>query len=281
MTEMESALRDHLHASLDPLQSGPTTTEDAVRAGRRRTRVRKGVAATMAVAAVGLGSVVLFTSHDSGSRSQVASSSLGARTAAYARNLTNDDVGALRDAMTASTRAALTAELLHRGWAEVKSAYGEVRSVGAAVHDGDSPDTWRVPVTMQNGTVNVRVSYNHAGQVIGVTVLSAGATSSNPLLEPATRRLVADLAAGRYTAARARFDDRMRSGLPADELGLAWRLEAVRRHGGFVRIASITTLQVKGNTVQRALCDMGKGQMVVQVAYDDSGQVTGLFLLEP
>lgn len=279
MTDLETSLRQHLHDSLDPLQPGPAFSENVVRAGQRQRRRRLGAALSVAVLLLGTGSAALLTRHKDNPRTQLASS-LGNRSLDYATALARGEVETVREAMTPSVKTSLSADLLRTGWREVESAYGRVRSIGTAVHEGGSLDTWRVPVTLDRGSVNIRLTYDEAGRVIGVTVLTAGATSNSPLLEPATRQLVADLAAGRFDAAGARFDARMRSALPVDTLRRGWQDAAVRNHGGFLRIAGITTLHVNGSTVQRALCDMQRGQLVVQVAYNDSGQITGLFLLE-
>jgi hypothetical protein len=287
MTDIETVLRSRLHEELDGMQPSTLTPRDALRAGhrarRRRTALVSATAALSVLAGVAVG-VTLIRGDSSGRDSVVAASALADRTAAYARQFRAGDFAGMRADMTPAVRDQLSEQQLRSAWQMALDTLGPLVRITPAVRESDEPAAYLMPLHFREGTANMRVTYDRDGAVIGVTLLSAQVEqlkSVPPALAPQARQLVLELAQGRYDRARSRFDARMLRLLSVTELRSGWESKAIREHGGFVSTGGMTASRVLGGTVVDVFCTMREGELKVRISFNSSGEVSGLFLLNP
>jgi len=287
MTDVESLLRHRLHAELDGLEPSTLTAREAVRAGHRARRRRTAlIAAATALVVIG-GGVTGLSLLDRGRPARdsiVATGGLADRTAAYAAQFRDGDFASIRQDMTPEVRDLLPESKLRTVWQEVITDLGALVRITPAVKDSDSTATYLSSLRFRSGDANLRVTYDGAGRVIGITLLDASVERLDvvpPALADASREVVSALAEGRFEAVRARFDDRMARLLTVASLRDGWRQAAVREHGGFVATRSMTATKVRGATVVDVLCTMRRGELKVRISYDNAGLISGLLLQNP
>ena len=287
MTDVETLLRSRLHDQLDDLQPSTLTTQRALRAGHRARRRRTAIVAASAAAVLVASSVTALSLAGSGSGRQesiVPASPVTGRAAAYAEQFRDGDFASIRADMSPRTRDALSESTLRTGWLQVVAAYGRLADIGKPAKTAGANTTVLVPLHFARGAVDMRVTFDGAGAVIGVTLLNSGLDelpSDVAALETRAREVVAALDAGRYADVYAQFDDTMQEGLPVSKLEQAWQTVAVDLHKGFVATGGATTRQVGTNTVVDVFCTMSKGELKVRVSFGKSRKISGLYLLEP
>ncbi|MCA1711586.1 MAG: DUF3887 domain-containing protein [Actinobacteria bacterium] len=284
---METVLRTQLHDRLDDLAPSTLTAQLAVRNGQRARRRRMAAIAgstVMVLVAAGVTSAALSGRGQSSPESIVAASALPSRAVTYAEQFRAGDFATIRGDMTPQTRAVLTEATLRSGWSQVVAAFGRVTSLGGPTVTPDGGSTVLVPLRFARGAVDMRVTYDGHGSVIGVTLLNAGLTelpADAAAFETAAREIVAELDGGQFADVYARFDVTMAKALPIETLRGAWQEIAISKHGGFVAAGGATARQSSGATVVDVFCTMRKGELKVRVSFDKSRRITGLYLLEP
>lgn len=287
MNDVESLLRSRLHAELDELEPSTLTAREALRSGRRARRRRTAViSATTAVVLLAAGiTVVSVLGHRSTTReSVIAAGGLADRTVTYAEQFRDGDFAGIRGDMTPAVRSQLPEARLRAVWQQALDLFGPLVRITPAVLDADSTATYLSPLHFRGGDANLRVTYDGAGRVIGITLLSASVeqlASVPPRLATASRQLIEDLAAGRYALVRGRFDATMTRLFSEQQLRDGWQQAAVRQHGGFVSIGGMTATTVSGATVVDVFCTMKRGELKVRISFDGSGRVSGLLLQNP
>lgn len=287
MTDVESLLRDRLHAELDGLEPSTLTAREAVRAGHRARRRRTAViaaATAMVVIAGGVTGLSLLDRRTAARESVVATGGLADRTVTYAEQFRDGDFASIRKDMTPDVRALLPESKLRSVWQDALAMFGPLVRVTPAVRDTDSTATYLSPLHFRSGDANLRVTYDGAGRVIGITLLNASVQRLDvvpPELASTSDAVVDDLAQGRYQQVRARFDDTMAGFLTVAQVRDAWQQAAVREHGGFVSTGGMTATKVRGATVVDVFCTMQRGELTVRISYDDTGLISGLLLQNP
>ncbi len=287
MTDVETLLRHRLHAELDGLEPSTLTARAAVRAGHRARRRRTAVVAAATALVVIGGGVTGLSLVDRGAPARdsiFATGGLADRTAAYAEQFRDGDFASIRRDMTPEVRDLLPESKLRTVWQEAVTDLGALVGVTPAVKDSDSTETYRSPLHFRSGEANLRVTYDGAGRVIGITLLNASVERLDvvpPALASTSDEVVDALAQGRYEEVRARFDNTMTQLLTVAQLRDGWRQAAVREHGGFVATASITATKMRGATVVDVLCTMKRGELRVRISYDNAGLINGLLLQNP
>jgi hypothetical protein len=286
VTDVENLLRERLHDQLDGINPSTTTARQALQAGYRARRRRNAVvAAATAFALVAAGGIAVAvisrtpSSHDS----VLPASALPERTVAYAHQFQTGDFAGIRADMTPSVRAQLPEQRLRSTWQEALDTLGPLVRVGPATLDAGTT-TYLVPLHFRSGDANMRVTYDDNDEVIGITLLSAQVEQLRAVpsaLAVEARQVVDDLANERFTAVRDRFDDQMRRLFSAGKIGSSWKAVAVTQHGGFVAAGGMSATKVLGATVVDVYCTMRRGELKVQIAFDDRGPISGLVLLEP
>jgi YD repeat-containing protein len=269
MSDLETALRTQLHDRLDDLSPSTLTAQLALRSGQRARRRRTAVLADSR-----------RSSHDS----IVAASALPSRAVAYAEQFRRGDFATIRGDMTAPTRAALTEATLQAAWNQIVAAYGHPTGLGDPTVTPEGGTTVLVPLRFARGAVDMRVTYDAQGRVIGVTLLNAGLTglpSDAAAFETQAREIVAELDGRRFSEVYARFDQAMAKALPIETLRQAWQDVAITKHGGFVAAGGATARQISHTTVVDVFCTMHRGELKVRVSFDASRRIVGLYLLEP
>jgi hypothetical protein len=287
VTDIETVLRAQLHDRLDGVEASTLTAPEALASGRRARRRRTAVVAVagaLVLVAAGITAASLAGSREQKQESVTAASAVTVRAHTYAEQFRNGDFASIRADMTAPTRAALTEATLRSGWTEVVAAYGSISAIGEPSVTGNGNTTVLVPLRFARGPVDMRVTFDGEGQVIGVTLLNAGldelpVDSAN--LETRAREVVASLSGGRYNDVYAQFDTTMQQTLPVRKLELDWRAVADGLHGGFVSAGGATARSIAGNTVVDVFCTMRKGELKVRVSYGTGGKINGLYFLEP
>jgi YD repeat-containing protein len=287
MSDVETVLRNQLHDRLDDLEPSTLTAQRALRGGQRARRRRTAIVAATAAAvliAAGITAVSLDGTGAGRQESITSASGLGDRTTAYAGQFRDGDFAGIRADMTPDTRSALSEAALRSGWTQVVAAYGRLDSIGKATVTDSGNTIVLVPLRFARGAVDMRVTYDEQGAVIGVTLLNAGLEDLPPDaegLKTRAREVVAALSTGRYQDVYAQFDDTMSKGLPVSKLKRDWELVADGMHGGFVAIGGATTRQSSGNTVVDVFCTMRKGELKVRVSFGKSRKISGMYFLEP
>ena len=288
MTDVETLLRSRLHEQLDDVQPSPSTSQHALRAGhrarRRRTAIVSATAALALLTGAAAGGAVLRGGTDP-RESVVATPGLADRTAVYAEQFRNGNFAGIRADMTPDVRAQLSERRLQDAWQLALETFGPfVQAEPPAVRDADTDATYLLRLRFGKGDVNMRVTYDDRGAVIGITLLSAQVEQLKSVpadLAAASRQIVDDLVHGRYESVRSRFDDGMMRFLSVQKLDEGWQSVAVRKHGGFVSTGGMTATRVLGATVVDVYCTMHRGELRVRISFDDRGAVSGLLLQTP
>jgi hypothetical protein len=195
----------------------------------------------------------------------------GNGTLALAKAYGVGDFGAADSQLAESAKTVLRREEIARVWQ-------------LAVNDGGALDAI-VLRTIEDGNEIMALEFDHGNADLRVVrggdrILYLSLLATDPVREPLTRAVVADFVANRFAHLRASFDSRMSAGLKEPELAQVWQ-SALDKHGALLGVRSITTQRTPQGTVQAALCQMRIGQLVVQVSYDHSNHVSGLYLREP
>ncbi len=112
--------------------------------------------------------------------------------------------------------------------------------------------------------------------VLVVVPLAVVVAQDASTLETAARALVRNLAGGRYGAVTARFDDRMRTALPAEKLAAVWK-QITGQAGAFEAITGVESQSAGAHTLVLVTCRFSRMPLVAKVAFDGSGRVAGLF----
>jgi hypothetical protein len=95
--------------------------------------------------------------------------------------------------------------------------------------------------------------------------------------ESAARELLANIVAKNYTAAAKNFDDRMMAALPPAKLREVMENQIQPQIGTFRAVKEVKTVSDGGYTVIVLVSEFEKGLVNVQVAFDSSGKVGGLY----
>ncbi|MDT7573353.1 MAG: hypothetical protein QOE05_3527 [Actinomycetota bacterium] len=288
MSDVETLLRSRLHEQLDDLQPSTLTTQQALRAGRRARRRRTAVVAAAAALTLLGGTATAATLFDrapEGRDSVVAAPTFADRTASYAEQFRSGNFAGIRADMTPDVRAQLSERRLRDAWQMALETFGPfAQAEPPAVRDADTAATYLLRLRFGKGDVNMRVTYDDDGAVIGITLLSAQVEQLKTVpadLAAASRQILDDLAHGRYQSVRSRFDDRMMQLLSVRKLDDGWQAIAVKKHGGFVSTGGMTATRILGATVVDVFCTMQRGEMKVRISFDDRGAVSGLLLQTP
>ena len=288
MSDVETLLRSRLHDQLDDIAPSTLTTQRALRAGHRARRRRTAVVsatAALALLVAGTGAVTLLRSDDGGRESVVASPGLDDRTTTYAEQFRDGNFAGIRADMTPDVRAQLSEQRMKDVWQQCLELFGPfVRIVPPPTRDPGPRDTYLLRLHFRQGDVNMRVTYDDDGAVIGLTLLSAQVEKLTAVpsdLAAASRQIVEDLAQGRYDSVRSRFDNRMTELLSVAKLRDGWQAAAVEEHGGFVSAGGMTATRITGYTVVDVFCTMQHGELRVRISFDDQGAVAGLLLQNP
>lgn len=285
MTDVESLLRARLHAELDVIEPSTLTAREAVRAGQRARRRRTAVLSTAAAGVVIAGGAIGLSAlgrNGPARDSVVATAGLGDRTVSYAEQFRDGDFAAIRADMTPEVRALLAESKLRSVWEQALDGLGPLQRIDPAVKDGRA--TYLSALHFRRGDANLRVTYDDAGRVIGITLLEASAAQLDvvpPELASTSDEVVDALAHGRWEEVRARFDSTMTRLLTVGQLRDSWQQAAVREHGGFVSAGGMTATKVRGITVVDVFCTMKRGELRVRISYDDAGRIAGLLLQNP
>ncbi len=289
MTDLETLLRSRLHDELDDLQPSTLTAQRAVQGGRRAHRRRTAIIAVSAAAALIAGGITAASIAGSpGDRKESiipATPGLADRTTTYAEQFRDGNFAGIRADMTPDVRVALSEQRMKDVWRQCLELFGPfVRIVPPPSRDPGSRDTYLLRLKFDKGDVNMRVTYDEDGAVIGLTLLSAEVEKLQAVpadLAAASRQIVDDLAHGRYESVRSRFDDRMTELLSVAKLRDGWQSAAVENHGGFVSTGGMTATKILGATVVDVFCTMQRGELKVRITFDDRGAVSGLLLQTP
>lgn len=286
MTDVESVLRERLHAELDSLEPSTLIAREALRSGHRARRRRTAVLSA-AAAVVLIGGGVLTASvlgRPTPARdSVVATGGLADRTVTYAEQFRDGDFASIRNDMTPEVRPLLPESRLRSVWQQAIAALGPLVRIPPAVKD-NGPATYLSALHFRSGDAHLRVTYDDAGRVIGITLLTASVEKLDVVpsaLADTSRQVVDALAHGRYDEVRKRFDTTMTRLLTVDQLRDGWQQAAVREHGGFVSTGGMTATKVRGATVVDVFCTMKRGELRVRISYDDAGLISGLLLQTP
>ncbi|MDX6200482.1 MAG: uncharacterized protein QOJ79_3633 [Actinomycetota bacterium] len=285
MTDVETILHSRLHEQLDDIAPSSLTTQHALRAGHRARRRRSAAVAAVAVVALLGGAttgVALLRSGSDHSESVIAAAPLADRTLAYAEQFRDGNFASIRSDMTPDVRAQLSERRLKDAWQMAVETFGPFAHPDPpAIRDAGSRATYLLRLHFDKGDVNMRVTYDDDGAVIGLTLLSAQVEKLATVpadLAAASRQIVDDLAQGRFDSVRTRFDDRMSRLLPVQKLRDGWQTAAVQEHGGFISTGGMTATRVLGATVVDVFCTMKRGELKVRISFDDRGAVIGLLL---
>ncbi|MGZ7032393.1 MAG: peptidoglycan DD-metalloendopeptidase family protein [Thermoanaerobaculia bacterium] len=95
--------------------------------------------------------------------------------------------------------------------------------------------------------------------------------------EAAAREVLANIVAKNYTAAAKNFDDRMMAALPPAKLREVMENQILPQIGAFRAVRDVKTMTDSGYTIIVLVSEFEKGPINVQVAFDTSGKVAGLF----
>src|SRR5262249_24387664 len=103
-------------------------------------------------------------------------------------------------------------------------------------------------------------------------------TTTTALADPQTaaREIAAQLAAGKFAAVCARFDDTMKAGLPADALETTWKTVTATA-GPFLRVKGTRAGKALTSDVVDLTCAFANGDWSLKVSFDPQGRVAGLF----
>jgi hypothetical protein len=286
MTDVETLLRSQLHDRLDDVEASPMTAQRALTRGHRVQRRRTAVvaaSAALALVAGGAAAVSFVERTGTSTDSVTPASGLAGRAVEYAEQFRDGNFADIRDDMTPSVRALLPESLLRSGWQQTVDESGPLTGIGPAARDPRTTHTYLVPLHFRNGDARLSVVYDDQGRIVGLRLLGP-TDAEDPKVHAALGQapgVVDDLAAEQYDRVWARFDANMRQKLPVTKLRDAWRMVAVDEHGGFVSTGGHTVRTVRGATVVDLFCTMHRGGLTVRISFDDHGDISGLFLLEP
>lgn len=97
-------------------------------------------------------------------------------------------------------------------------------------------------------------------------------------LEKTARAFVALLAKGDFAGAVAQFDANMKRALPESKLRETWNA-LISQIGKFKRAGSTRTDTAAGYRIVFVTCEFENSKIDVKIAFDQSGQVAGLFFV--
>lgn len=113
---------------------------------------------------------------------------------------------------------------------------------------------------------------------------SAAVPTSPELLgdpdEAAAKKLLPDLAAGRYTEVRSTFDEAMLAALSEQALMEMWT-SIDGQHGGFESVESTQVSEVQGYRVVLTTCKFGDGPVAFRLVFDKSHKLAGIRIVPP
>lgn len=92
------------------------------------------------------------------------------------------------------------------------------------------------------------------------------------------RNVVELLSKGEYTRVVSRFDDRMKSALPASRLRGAW-MTLTGKVGNFQSELGNTATEYKGYDIVVVTCKFQRSYLDVRVVFDGHDRIAGLFFL--
>lgn len=140
-----------------------------------------------------------------------------------------------------------------------------------------------VALLLGRGAVNgSKVSVSIAGSTSVSNVLSTGSasssTSSSSDIETEARNFMSLITSGDFKSAESKFDSTMKQQMPEYRLKQLC-MAAVSQYGNFKQVNSVRTAKVQGYDVAYATCEFQKATFDVQITFNSSKQVAGLFLL--
>lgn len=97
-------------------------------------------------------------------------------------------------------------------------------------------------------------------------------------LEQQTKEIVDNLVAKNYESVRKNFTEAMKKNLSADQIKQVWE-SVLDRAGAYKSQNDPVAAKVQGYDTVTIRCQMEKGAIAIQAAFDDSGKVDGLWVL--
>lgn len=94
------------------------------------------------------------------------------------------------------------------------------------------------------------------------------------------RAAVTEISQHQWKAVEARFDQKMRDGLPAQKLASVWR-QITGQAGAFQRIIGVKYSEQAGYHVAMIGCAFANSDLDAKVVLDSNGKIAGLFFLPP
>ncbi len=115
-----------------------------------------------------------------------------------------------------------------------------------------------------------------------VTALAAGMWSSaqtpTPDFESIANDVVTQLSTRQFSKVEARFDDRMQSALPQDQLSAVWDA-VLDKAGPFQRIVGTHASEQQGYQVVLVTCEFKFASLDAKIALNPQGRISGLFFV--
>jgi len=113
--------------------------------------------------------------------------------------------------------------------------------------------------------------------IAAVPVLPCHAATPSGIEETA-RQTVLALKAGHFGDVAEGFDERMREALPPDRLAAVWR--QLMAQAGPLQTIGTVTVQTQGSmSIASVTCQFQKAPLLVQLAFDETGRISGLHFL--
>jgi len=106
----------------------------------------------------------------------------------------------------------------------------------------------------------------------------ASALSSTPDYAAIGRETVTALSQQKWSTVEARFDARLKAGLPQDRLSAAW-IQITAQAGPFGHIIGINVNEKEGYHVALVTCAFARANLDAKVVIDTEGQIAGLFFV--
>jgi predicted ArsR family transcriptional regulator len=92
------------------------------------------------------------------------------------------------------------------------------------------------------------------------------------------REVISELVQGRWSAVEARFDQRMKDGLPEEKLADAWQ-QVTAQAGAFEHVTRIKVIEKDNYHVAVVSCAFAHADLDVRIAVDAAGRIAGLFFV--
>lgn len=112
------------------------------------------------------------------------------------------------------------------------------------------------------------------------TIAFSQSLATKPDYAAIGRAAVTEISQHQWRAVEARFDQRMKDGLPAQKLASVWQ-QITAQAGAFQHIAGVMLREQQGYHVALVACQFANTDLDAKVVMDSSGKIAGLFFVPP